>query len=329
MRRRQFIALLSGAAATWPLTARAQQREPLRRVAILVPIAADTPGAQALYTAFLKAFEQLGWTDGRNVQIEVRWAGGDEAEARKYAEELVALTPDVILVTASTGLEVMLKATRTILIVFVPVPDPVGSGFVERLSRPGGNATGFMMFEYNLCGKWLELLKEIAPSVTHAAVLRDPHFVAGIGQFAVIQAVAPSVGIEVRPIDLHEPNQIERAIATFAHRPNGGIILTAGPIVAANVNLIIAAAARYKLPAVYIQLPFVAAGGLISYGPNFVDQYRRAAGYVDRILRGEKPADLPVQAPNKYELAINLKTAKALGLSVPQSLLARADEVIE
>ena len=223
----------------------------------------------------------------------------------------------------------MVKATHTIPIVFVIVPDPVGSGLVESLSQPGANATGFMMFEYNLCGKWLELLKEIAPSVTHAAVLRDPTFAYGIGQFAVIQAVAPSVGIEVRPIDLHEPNQIERAIATFAHRPNGGIILTAGPIVAANVNLIIAAAARNKLPAVYIQRPFVAAGGLISYGPNFVDQYRRAAGYVDRILRGDKPADLPVQAPNKYELAINLKTAKALGLSVPQSLLARADTVIE
>ena len=290
---------------------------------------ADTPGAQTRYTAFLKAFEQLGWTDGRNVQIEVRRAGGDDVKARKYAEELIALAPDVILASGSVGAEVMLKATRTMPIVFVIVPDPVGSGFVERLSRPGGNATGFMMFEYTLCGKWLELLKEIAPSVTHAAVLRDPTFVTGIGQFAVIQAVAPSVGIEVSPIDLHEPNQIERAIATFAQSPNGGIILTASGIGAANINLIITAAARYKLPAVYVQRPFVAAGGLISYGPNFADQFRRAAGYVDRILRGEKPADLPVQAPNKYELAINLKTAKALGLSVPQSLLARADEVIE
>jgi len=328
MRRREFIKVIAGSAA-WPLAARAQQRERLRRVAILVPIAADTPGAQAMYTAFLKAFEQLGWTDGRNVQIEVRWAGGDEAEARKYAEELVALAPDVILATGSTGLEVMLKATRTIPIVFAVVPDPVGSGFVERLSRPGGNATGFMMFEYNLCGKWLELLKEIAPSVTHAAVLRDPRFVAGIGQFAVIQAVAPSVGIEVSPIDLREPAQIEHAIATFAQSPNGGLILAASGIGAANVNLVVAAAARYKLPAVYVQRAFVAAGGLISYGPNFADEMRRAAGYVDRILRGEKSADLPVQAPNKYELAINLKTAKALGLSVPQSLLARADEVIE
>ena len=328
MRRRQFIALFGGAAATWPLTARAQ-REPLRRVAILEPLAKDTPGAQERHTAFLKAFEQLGWTDGRNVQITVRWAEGDDVKARKYAEELVALAPDVILAPGSVGGEVMLKATRTIPIVFVVVPDPIGSGFVKRLSRPGGNATGFMMFEYNLCGKWPELLKEIAPNVTQAAVLRDPTFVAGIGQFAVIQAVAPSVGIEVSPIDLHEPKEIEGDIATFAQSPNGGLIQTASSIGAANVNLIIAAAARYKLPAVYNQQPFVAAGGLISYGPNFTDQYRRSAGYVDRILRGEKPADLPVQAPNKYELAINLKTAKALGLSVPQSLLARADEVIE
>jgi len=242
---------------------------------------------------------------------------------------LVALAPDVILTSGGTGVEVMLKTTRTIPIVFALVVDPVGSGFVERLSRPGGNATGFMMFEYNLCGKWLELLKEIAPSVTHAAVLRDPTFVAGIGQFAAIQAVAPSVGIEVSPIDLREPNQIERAIATFAQSPNGGLIVTPSGIGATNVNSIIAAAARYKLPAIYVQRPFVVAGGLISYGPNFADQFRRAAGYVDRILRGEKPADLPVQAPNKYDLTINLKTAKALGLSVPQSLLARADEVIE
>jgi putative ABC transport system substrate-binding protein len=277
----------------------------------------------------LQAFEQLGWTDGRNVQIVVRWGGGSEPETRKYAEEIVALAPDVILATGTSGAELMLKATRTIPIVFAVVPDPMGSGFVQSLSRPGGNATGFMMFEYTLCGKWPELLKEIAPSVTHAAVLRDPTFVAGIGQFAVIQAVAPSAGIEVSPIDLREPNQIERAIATFAQSPNGGIILTVSGIGAVNVNLIIAAAARNKLPAVYFNQPFVAAGGLISYGSNLNDQYRRAAGYVDRILRGEKPADLPVQAPNKYELAINLKTAKALGLSVPQSLLARADEVIE
>jgi putative ABC transport system substrate-binding protein len=259
----------------------------------------------------------------------VRWAEGDDVKARKYAEELVALAPDVILATGSVGAQVMLKATQTIPIVFVVVPDPMGSGFVQSLSRPGGNATGFMMFEYSLSGKWPELLKEIAPNVTHAAVLRDPTFVAGIGQFAIIQAVAPSVGIEVSPIDLREPSQIEHAIATFAQSPNGGLIQTASGIGAVNVNLIIAAAARYKVPAVYNEKYMVAAGGLISYGPNFADQYRRGAGYADRILRGEKPGDLPVQAPNKYELAINLKTAKALGVPVPQSLLARADEVIE
>jgi putative tryptophan/tyrosine transport system substrate-binding protein len=285
MRRRDFIRMVGSAAATWPFVAHAQQRERLRRVAVLEPIARNTPSAQARYTAFLQAFEQLGWTDGRNVQIVARWSGGDHAETRKYAEELVALAPDVILAGGGTGAEVMLKATRTIPIVFAIVPDPVGAGFVERLSRPGGNATGFVMFEYNLCGKWLELLKEIAPSVKHAAVLRDPGFAHGIGQFAVIQAAAPSVGIEVNPIDLREPNQIERAIASFAQSPNGGLIVAASGVGATNINLIIATAARYKLPAVYIQRAFVAAGGLISYGPNFDDQYRRAATYVDRILR--------------------------------------------
>jgi putative ABC transport system substrate-binding protein len=329
MKRREFITLVGGSATTWPFEARAQQREPLRRVAFLEPIAKDTPSAQARYTAFLQAFEQLGWTEGRNVQIVARWGGGNDVETRKYAEELVALAPDVILAGGGTVTELMLKATRTVPIVFVIVPDPVGSGFVERLSRPGGNVTGFMMFEYNLCGKWLELFRELAPSVTHAAVLRDPRFAHGIGQFAVIQAAAPSVGIEVSPIDLREPSQIERAIATFAQSPNGGIIVAASGIGATNINLIITTAARYKLPAVYITRPFVVAGGLISYGPNFADQYRRAAGYVDRILRGEKPADLPVQVPTKYELAINLKAARALGLEIPPSLLARADEVIE
>jgi putative tryptophan/tyrosine transport system substrate-binding protein len=329
MRRREFIRLFGNIAVAWPLAASAQQRDSLRRVAILEPIAKNTPSAQERYTAFLEAFEQLGWTRGRNVEIEARWGAGDGAAIQKYAVELVALAPDVLVAGGGTPTDLLLKATHSIPIVFVIVPDPVGSGFVESLSQPGANATGFMMFEYNLCGKWLELLKEIAPSVTRAAVLRDPTFAYGIGQFAVIQAVAPSVGIDVSPIDLRGPAQMERALATFAQRPNGGIIQVASPIGATNVNLTIAAAARYKLPAVYIQRPFVAAGGLISYGPNFADQYRRAAGYVDRILRGEKPADLPVQAPNKYELAINLKTAKALGLSVPQSLLARADEVIE
>jgi putative ABC transport system substrate-binding protein len=332
MRRRDFIAAVGGAAAAWPLAARAQQREPLRRLAVLVGTARDAPGAQDRDKAFLEAFERLGWTNGRNVQIEIRWSEGNDVKARKYADELIALAPDVILTSGSAGAAVMLKATQTIPIVFVVVPDPMGSGFVQSLSRPGRNATGFMTFEYSLCGKWPELLKEIAPNVTHAAVLRDPTFAAGIGQFAVIQAVAPSVGVEVSPIDLNEQNQqnqIERAIATFAQSPNGGLIHTASGIGAANVNSIIAAAARYKLPAIYNQRPFVVAGGLISYGPNYPDQFRRAAGYVDRILRGEKPADLPVQAPNKYELAINVTTAKALGISVPAGLLARADVVIE
>ncbi len=301
----------------------------MRRVGILEPIPADAPGAAARYRAFAEGLQQLGWTPGNNLQIDIRWGKGNEAQIRKDAEELIGLAPDVILAGGGAGAAEILKATQTIPIVFVIVPDPVGSGFVESLSRPGGNATGFMMFEYNLSGKWLELLKEIAPNVTHAAVLRDPTIVAGIGQFAVIQSVAPSVGIEVRPIDLREPTQIERAIATFAESPNGGIILPASAIGLANVNLIIAAVARYKLPAVYIQSFVVAAGGLMSYGPNFPDQYRRAADYVDRILKGAKPADLPVQSPTKYELAINLKTAKALGISVPASLLSRADEVIE
>jgi putative ABC transport system substrate-binding protein len=329
MRRRKFIKLIGSAAVAWPVAARAQQRERLRRVVVLEPITKDTPSAQTRYTAFLQAFEQLGWMDGGNVQIVARWSGGNSVELRNYAEELVALAPDVILAGGGTGTEAMLKATRTIPIVFVIAPDPVGAGIVERLSRPGGNTTGFMMFEYNLCGKWLELLREIAPIVKHAAVLRDPRFAHGIGQFAVIQAAAPSVGIEVSPIDLREPNQIERDIANFAQSPNGGLIVTASGVGATNINLIIATAGRYKLPAIYIQRAFVAAGGLMSYGPNFDDQYRRAAGYVDRILKGEKPAELPVQAPTKYELVINLKTAKALGLDVPPALLARADEVIE
>jgi ABC-type uncharacterized transport system substrate-binding protein len=328
MRRRAFISLLGGAAATWPLAARAQGQR-VRLICILEGISADTPGSKTRYAAFLEGLQQLGWTPGRNVQIEVRYAEGDEAAIRKYATELVALAPDVLVVGGGAPAEVVLKVTHTIPIVFVIVPDPVGSGFVETLSQPGANATGFMMFEYNLCGKWLELLKEIAPNVAHAAILRNAGTASGIGQFAVIQAVAPLVGIEVSSIDLRGPAQIERAIATFAQKSNGGLILTASPTGAANFNLIVATAARYKLPAVYIQRHFVAAGGLISYGPNFDDQYRRAADYVNRILKGEKPADLPVQAPNKYVLAINLKTAKTLGIEVPPSLLARADEVIE
>jgi putative ABC transport system substrate-binding protein len=297
---------------------------------MLEAISADTPSAKARNAAFLEGLQQSGWTPGRNVRLEMRWGGGDQTATRRHAMELAALDPDVIVAGGGAAVEAMLKVTDTIPIVFVIVPDPVGSGVVESLSRPGSNATGFMMFEYNLCGKWLELLKEIAPRVTHAAVLRDPGTAAGIGQFAVIQSVAPSVGIEVSPIGLREPAQIERVIETFAQKwSNAGIILTASSTGAANVNLIMAAALRYRLPAVYIQRPFVVAGGLISYGPNFADQYRRAADYVSRVLKGEKPADLPVEAPTKYELAINLKTAKALGLDVSPTLLARADEVIE
>jgi putative ABC transport system substrate-binding protein len=329
MRRRDFISLVGGAATTWPLVASAQHEERVRLVGVLESISAGTPGADTRYAAFLEGLQQLGWTPGRNVRIEVRYAEGDEAALRKNAAELVALAPDVLVAGGYIPAEALMKVTRTIPIVFVIAIDPVGSGLVESLSQPGANATGFMMFEYNLCGKWLELLKEIAPNVTHAAILRQAGTGVGIGQFAVLQSVAPLVGIEVSSIDLREPAQIEGAITTFARRSNGGMIQVASATGAANFNLIVAAAARYKLPAVYIQRAFVAAGGLISYGPNFEDQFRRAADYVDRILRGENPADLPVQAPNRYELAINLKTAKALGLTVPPALLTNADEVIE
>jgi putative ABC transport system substrate-binding protein len=328
MRRREFIALLGGTAA-WPLAARAQQGERVRRIGLLSPLAADHPDVRARHAAFLHALQQLGWTDGRNVRIEVRWSAGDASVTRKQAAELVGLAPDVIVASGSAGAEPMLQATRTVPIVFVIVPDPVGSGFVESLARPGGNATGFMMFEYSLSAKWLELLKQIAPGVTRAAVLRDPAITAGIGQFAVIQSAAPSVGVDVSAINLRDPVEIERSVAAFARTQNGGLILTASAFSATHRDLIIALAARYKLPATYQERSYVAAGGLVAYGPDFVDQYRRAAAYVDRILKGEKPADLPVQAPTKYELVINLKTAKTMGLTVPESLLARADEVIE
>ena len=329
MRRREFITLVSGTVASWPLVARAQSAGRTPLVGFLEPISADTTGAKARDTAFLEGLKQLGWTPGQNLRVEFRWSGGDEAETRKNAAELVALGPDVIVTAGSAGAGVMVKATHTIPIVFAIVPDPVGSGFVESLSRPGGNATGFMMFEYSLCGKWLELLKQIAPSVTRVAVLRDPDIAAGIGQFAVIQSVAPSVGVDVSPIDLREPAQIERAIARYAQSSNGGMIVTASAIAAVHLELIIAASARYKLPAIYVQRAYAAAGGLMSYGPDFAHQFRRAAAYVDRILKGEKPADLPVQAPTKYQLVINIKTAKALGLTVPEKLLATADDVIE
>jgi putative ABC transport system substrate-binding protein len=326
--RRQFIAALGGASAL-PLSARALQPERMRRIGVLNGSSADDPVAQARHSAFLQELQQLGWTDGRNVRIEVRWAAGDAADTRKYAMELVALAPDVILATGGSPVGPLLEASRTVPIVFAIVPDPVGAGFVQSLSRPGGNATGFMLFEYGLSGKWLELLKEIAPNVTRAAVVRDPSIAAGIGQFAIIQSVAPSVGVDVTPIDVRDTAEIERAVTAFAQSANGGLIATASPLSVIHRDLIITLAARHKLPAIYVTRYWVAAGGLISYGPNLADQIRRAAGYVDRILKGEKPADLPVQAPTKYELVVNLKTAKALGLAVPQTVLARADEVIE
>ena len=329
MRRREFITLLGGAAAAWPMAARAQQPDRMRRIGVLFSIAADDLDAQAQNTAFLQGLQQLGWTEGRNVRIYTRWSAGNAADIRKYAAELVALAPDVIVTSGAAGLGAMLQATRTVPIVFAIVPDPVGAGFVNSLSRPGGNATGFLMFEYSLCAKWLELLKQIAPDVTRAAVLRDPAITAGIGQFAVIQSVAPSVGVDVSPVNMSNAAEIERSVAAFARSADGGLILTASALSAVHRDLIIALAARYKLPAVYQERTYVAGGGLVSYGPNFLDQYRRAASYVDRILKGEKPADLPVQAPTKYELVINLKTAKALGLTVPPTLLTRADEVIE
>jgi putative ABC transport system substrate-binding protein len=328
MRRRDFIAAL-GAVAAMPLMARAQQGERMRRVGILLNAAADDSQFQTWVGAFLQALALLGWTIGRNVQIDTRWAAANAAEVRRHAAELAALAPDVILAHGGSTVGPLLQATRTVPIVFPVAGDPVGAGLVDSLARPGGNATGFMDFEFRLGGKWLELLKEIAPSVTRAAVLRDPSQGSGTSQFAAIQTAAPSLRVEVTPVGLRDTGDIERAVSAFARSPNGGLIVTAGAATVLHSNLIVTLAARHKLPAVYTERSFIAAGGLISYGPDFVDQYRRAAGYVDRILKGEKPADLPVQAPTKYQLVINLKTAKALGLDVPQTLLARADEVIE
>src|ERR1035437_1498969 len=329
MQRREFITLLGSATVAWPLAVRAQQPERMRRIGVLMSVAADDPEGQARLTAFLQGLQQLGWADGRNVRIDIRWGAGDADRYRRYAAELVALAPDVILAASSSALEPLQQATRTVPIVFVTIADPVGAGFINSLARPGGNATGFSQFEYGVIGKWLELLKEIAPGVTRVAVIRDPTISAGAGQFGAIQTAAPSFGVEVTPVNMRDAGEIERAIAGFARSPNGGLILTAGPLGTIHRELIVTLAARHKLPAVYYERYFVTGGGLISYGPHLIDQYERAAGYVDRILKGEKPADLPVQAPTKYELVINLKTAKALGLTVPPTLLATADEVIE
>jgi len=329
MTRRNFVNLLGLAAATWPLLASAQLADrSLRRIGVLMNLAADDPIGQVRLAAFLQGLQQLGWVDGRNVRIDTRWAAGDREYFRKYAAELVALRPDVILAFATPAVTALQEITRTVPIVFVGVIDPVGSGLVTSLARPRGNATGFVTFEYALAAKWLELLKEIAPGLTRAAVLRDPAIASGIGQFAAIQTAGP-VGLELSAVDLRDAGEIDRAVSEFAQTPNGGMIVTASQFGANHPNLITALAARHKLPAVYPFRYFIDAGGLMSYGADLLAEYRHAAGYVDRILKGEKAADLPVQAPVNYALVINLKTAKALGLTVPPTLLARADEVIE
>jgi ABC-type uncharacterized transport system substrate-binding protein len=326
--RRKLITLLGGAAA-WPLRLSAQQGERVRRIGVLIPSATGDRVFQACLAAFLQELQQLGWSDGRNIRVDIRWSAGDPDLIRKYAVELVALAPDVLMAFTSVVVASLRQVTRTIPIVFAVVADAVGAGYVESHARPGGNVTGFTAFEYALSGKWLELLKEIAPRVTRVAILRDPSIAAGSGQFGAIQAMAPSLGVELRPVDVAEPSEIERAVTAFAQRSNGGLIVTGSARATVHRELIITLASRHQLPAVYFASYFVADGGLIAYGPDFLDQCRRAAGYVDRILKGEKPTDLPVQSPTKYELAINRRTAKTLGLEVPQSLLARADEVIE
>jgi len=326
MRRREFITLLGGAAAAWPLAASAQQGERVRRIGVILGGAGS---GRSDIAAFQQALQQLGWIDGRNVRIDYRFGLGNAADVRKHTAELVALGPDVILVGGASVLAPLLQATRSLPIVFVAIVDPVGAGFVESLSRPGGNATGFIQFEYSLSGKWLQLLKEIAPSVTRAAVLREAGTTAGAGQFAVIQSVATAVGVEVSPINVHDAGEIERGITALARSANAGLVVTASAGGMVHRDQIVGLAARLRMPVVYSRRDYVDSGGLISYGFDALDQFRRAAGYVDRIFKGEKPADLPVQAPTKYELVINLKTAKALGLEVPPTLLARADEVIE
>jgi putative ABC transport system substrate-binding protein len=327
MKRREFLTLL-GAAGAWPLTASAQQPAQMRRVGVLESAGIETD-QQAGVAVFKEVLRQLGWIDGRNVRVEVRWAGADPARLRKDAEELVALQPDIIVVTGALGLQTLLQTTRSVPIVFNSIADPVGSGFIDNLARPGGNATGFILFDYALTAKWVELLKEIAPTVTRLAVLRDPELAAGVGQFAVIQYVAPSVGMEVSAISMRDARGIEQDIAKFASAPNGGLILTGSALSLIHRDLVVGLAAKHKLPAVYHRRYFVTGGGLMSYGSEVDEQFRGAARYVDRILKGEKPADLPVQAPTKYELVINRKTAQALGLVVPPSLLASADDVIE
>jgi putative ABC transport system substrate-binding protein len=329
MNRREFITLLGGAAAMWPIGAHAQQPERMRRIGTILPATADDPEFQARVGAFLQGLQESGWAIGRNVRIDTRWATASATEIRRHAAELAALAPDVILAHGAVTVGPLLEVTRSVPIVFPVAVDPVGAGYVDSLARPGGNATGFLSYEYGLSGKWLELLKQIAPIVTRVAVLRNPAISSGPAQLAVIQAVAPSFRVAVTPVNLRDAPEIERAVTTFARSGNDGLIVTASVLAQRHRDLIVTLAARHKLPAVYYERSFVTAGGLISYGPDYLNQYRLAAGYVDRILKGEKPADLPVQAPTKYELVINIKTAKALGLDVPPMLLARADEVIE
>ena len=327
--RREFITLLGGAAAAWPLAARAQQGDRMRRIGVLMNQAAEDPEGRARLAALVQGLQELGWIDGRNVQIDYRWGAGDADRFRRYAAELLGFAPDVILAGGGPAMAALQQATRDVPIVFALVSDPVGSGYVASLARPGGNATGFASTEFGISGKWLELLKEIAPRVTRVAVFRDASTALGIGQLGAIQSAAPAFGMELSPIDVRDAGEIERAVATFARGSNNGLVVAAGPLASLHRELIITLAARHRLPAVYPSRFFVTGGGLISYGPDSIAPHRRAAGYVDRILKGEKPADLPVQAPTKIELAINLKTAKALGIEVPPSLLARADEVIE
>ena len=329
MRRRDFIKGIAGSASVWPLASRAQQSERMRRIGVLFTGSADDQYGQVRNAAFLQALQEFGWTVSRNVRIDTRWGGADADRIRRNVAELVATGPDVILATGSANLGPLLQASRSIPVVFAVVPDPVGAGYVDSLARPGGNATGFMLYEYGISGKWPGLLKQIAPGVTRVAVLRDPGITGGIGQFAAIQTSAPSLGMEIVPINVRETKEIESIITTFARVANGGLIVTGSPSALLHSALIIALAAQHKLPAIYFEREFVAAGGLISYGPDLIDQYRLAAGYVDRVLKGEKPSEMPVQAPNKYELVINLKTAKNLGLSVPPELIASANEVIE
>jgi putative ABC transport system substrate-binding protein len=329
MRRREFIRVVAGLAIAFPFAVRAQQPERMRRISLLLAATADDVEFQTWVGAFLQGLQQAGWSIGQNVRIDTRWATSNVAGIRKHAAELAALAPDVILAHGASTVGPLLQATRTVPIVAPVFGDPVGAGFVDSLARPGGNVTGFISFEYSMAVKWLELLKEAVPSVTRAAILRDPSQGSGTSQFAAIQAVAPSLRVEINPVNVRDPAEIEPAVAAFARSPNGGLIVAAGAAATRDRDLIVRLAARYKLPTVYYERIFVTAGGLISYGPDFADQYRRAAGYVDRILKGEKPADLPVQLPTKYELLVNLKTAKALGLTVPASVLARADDVIE